>query len=96
MVAVPMKPVTGVKLTCPFESLENVPLFGTVNVVCTPGVLGSRSRVIGSRVAPVLAVSLAKAGRVTAVLNGVTLESGLAIGAGGGETVTVSSTGLLA
>jgi hypothetical protein len=40
-------------------------------------------------------LSLPIAGRVTGVLYGVMLESGLAIGAGGATTVTFNSPGLV-
>ncbi len=93
MVAVPTKPGTWVKLTCPVGSVANVPCPAIVIVVCTPGVLGSRSTVVGASV--VLEVSLPSTGRVTGVLYGVMLESGLAIGAGGATTVTFSSPGLV-
>jgi hypothetical protein len=96
VLAVPTKPLTGVKVTCPLGSLENVPLPGTLNVLCTPGVAGSRSSVVGARLAPVLAVSLLGAVRLTGVLKVVVVESLVATGATGGVTVTVMLAGLLA
>ena len=87
MVAVPTKPGTGVKVTLPVGSLENVPC-GVVKVVWTPGVFGSRSRVVGSSVVPGALESLATALTVTGLSNKPLPVSDVAVGTLGGSTVT--------
>ena len=89
VVALPTNPLTGVKVTCPLGSLEKVPFPGTVKVLWMPAVAGSRSSVVGVRLAPVLAMSLLGAFNTTGVLNGVLAVSLVATGATGGATVTV-------
>jgi hypothetical protein len=95
VVDVSTKPFTGVKVTTPLEFTLYVPSFGLVKVVCCPGVLGSRSMLLELRVAPVLAVSLLGAFRLTGVLNGVMVLFDVATGAAGGATVTVKLAWLL-
>ena len=48
MLASPLNPASGVKVTCPSSLTVNVPSPGTVTVFCTPSVSGSRSIVAGS------------------------------------------------
>ncbi len=53
--------------------------------------MGSRSRLLELSDAPVLAVSLLGAFKVTGVLNAVLVLSGVATGAAGGVIVTLKS-----
>ncbi len=96
IVAVPTKPETGVKVTCPLGLPANVPCPETVKLVWIPGVFGSRSRLLGLSVVPGALESLIIALTVTGLLNKPLPVSGVAVGTLGGLMVTLRLALLLA
>ena len=71
--------MVGAKVTLLKLSTVKIPS-GTVRVLSSAGVLGSRSTVAGLTVLPLEAVSLPAIGKVTVVLNGVLALSPTATG----------------
>src|SRR5215213_7175239 len=92
MLDIPVKPTSGKNATCPVVVLSvQTPSPATLKLVCWPDVVGSRSIVLGTNVAPLPpAVSFPTGVSSAGVVPIVLVLSAFAVGAAGAPTVTDS------